>query len=180
MRLYSVGYIFTEAFFDIFKSYIHLNVLINSIISIILSVTKNVLPYLVKNLIGYCNFYYQLGYGIIFYIYIFRRYKSKKYNNWNSFYGASISNWVLFNTALFNKFIFSVNFNLYVKTILTRSALIVFFWFDNFNKSAHVCKTRNVLNTFIQKNTNYIWTPLFKRTSYIAFFTFLRRFTKRK
>ena len=87
-----MGYIFTEFFFDTFKSYVYLSLVLHNLVFLFSDLIVNVLPYVVKYLIGYCNFYYQLGYGVIFYIYFFRRHKAKKLKNWNSFYNDSISN----------------------------------------------------------------------------------------
>jgi len=43
--------------------------------------STNALPYIIKTVIGYCHFYYQLGYGLVFYIYIYRRYRANKKSN---------------------------------------------------------------------------------------------------
>jgi hypothetical protein len=179
--IFEVGYIFTEYFFDFFKAYISINILLTDIISVGLVLISSMLPYLVKYLIGYCHFYYQLGYGLIFYIYIYRRRKAKKLNNWNSFYGDSISNWILFNLAIFNKFIFNRNLIVLLKTIAIKSYLIVNFWIFAFlSKSVRVTKTVNLYNSVKKQYLFYNWTPLFKRTSYISFLSFLKRFSKRK
>lgn len=176
-----MGYIFTEYFFDFFKIYVEINVVITNIFIIGLFFIKSILPYIVKYLIGYCHFYYQLGYGLIFYIYIYRRYKAKKTNNWNSFYGDSILNWVLFNVAIFNKFLFNRHFLVYLKTLIVKSWLIINFWVDEYLlKSVYVTKIKYTRTLFKKKYNFYNWTPLFKRTSYIAFFSFLKRFSKRK
>lgn len=142
---------------------------------------SNTLPYIVKYLIGYCHFYYQLGYGLIFYIYFYRRHRAKKLNNWRSFYGNSITNWLLFNASVFNKYIFSRTYFIFFKASVTQAFTTIKFWLNNITISnISLRKFLLILKSF---NTNYIlynWTPLFKRTSYISFSTFLKRFTKRK
>lgn len=159
--------------------YLSINIWLNNVISFTLVFISSVLPYAVKYVIGYCHFYYQLGYGFIFYIYIYRRRKAKKSNNWSTFYGDSIANWVLFNISVFNKFLFS---RMYITLI--KQYIVKFFVTLNFVKTMQLQKSeRNMtkFTNFVRKNLIlYNWTPLFKRTSYISFFTFLKRFSKRK
>ena len=176
-----MGYIFTEYFFDFFKIYVNISILLTNIVLLILTLIIYISPYIVKYIIGYCHFYYQLGYGLIFYIYIYRRYNSKKYSDWSSFYGNSNSNWVLFNISVLNKFIFSINFITLIKTIITKSYVILKFWANEFIiDTAMFTKLKIVFNSNYNKIVLYNWTPLFKRTSYISFFSFLKRFSKRK
>lgn len=76
-----MDYIFTEVFFESFKIYINIILLIELCIQTILALLSDILPIIVKYLIGYCHFFYQLGYGLIFYIYLYRRHKAKKTKN---------------------------------------------------------------------------------------------------
>lgn len=76
-----MGYIFTEYFFDIFKLYININYAITSGTTFCLIFLSDSLPFLAKYLVGYCNLYNQLGYGIICFVYLYRRHKAKKQKN---------------------------------------------------------------------------------------------------
>lgn len=174
-----MGYIFTEYFFDFFSMYLNITIWVNNVILFTLALISSVLPYAVKYVIGYCHFYYQLGYGLIFYIYIYRRRKAKKTNDWSSFYGESASNWVFFNISVFNKFVFSRAYVTLIKQLFITTYLSAQFMLVQFFKKS--ISTRTKLINFVKKNlVLYNWTPLFKRTSYISFFTFLKRFSKRK
>lgn len=178
---YRVDYIFTEFFFDFFKFYISLVILFENIINFVFSLSNDILPRIVRALIGYCHFYYQLGYGLIFYIYFFRRYKAKKYNNWKTFYGNSFLNWAFFNLSIFNKFIFNRNFLIYLKTLLAKSYQIMLFLLNLKNNSTFFStKLKYIIKYNFNKNIYIAWTPLFKRSSYILFLTALKRFNKRK
>jgi hypothetical protein len=75
---YGVDYIFTEIMIEFINTPFKL---INIFFSALLSTLSITLPHIVKNFIGYCHFYYQLGYGLVFYIYLFRRYRAKKNKN---------------------------------------------------------------------------------------------------
>jgi len=147
----------------------------------LLDAVSTTTPYIVKYIIGYCHFYYQLGYGLIFYIYFFRRYKAKRANNWKSFYGNSILNWFLLNISIFNKFLFNRNFIVYTKNTIVKA-----FQVSKFLLNQQITKNitlNKISTTLVMLNRKYKlnnWTPLFKRSSYIWFTTFLKRFTKRK
>jgi hypothetical protein len=176
-----VDYIFTEYLVDILKTYTQINFLFENMLSFALTTISTTLPFVVKYLIGYCHFYYQLGYGLVFYIYFFRRYKAKKTKNWQTFYGNSILNWVIFNLSIFNKVVFTRNFLIYIKSKTLKSLQICVFLIKNmFNSSLMMSKLKKIVWFGINKNYNHAWTPLFKRSSYISFTTFLKRFTKRK
>lgn len=176
-----MGYIFTEYFYDFFKFYLDVNNALTTLIVAVLNYLSKTLPYLITYLIGYCHFYYQLGYGVLVVFYFYRRRQVKKAKNWNAFYKNSISNWVLFNISLFNKFIFNRNFIIYAWTILKKNALIIIFWFQNYNiNSVFLTKLKITIMYCVNNVIMYSWTPLFKRTSYISFSTFLKRFIKRK
>lgn len=181
MSWYGVDYIFTEYFFNLLDNFIVVDAYLNTTFNSILTRLSEILPFLVKYSIGYCHFYYQLGYGLVFYIYIYRRRKARKTNNWQSFYGNSILNWILFNISIFNKFVFNRNFAIYLKSKITKTFAVIFFWVNNVKKNGNVFSKISNLYSIIKQNVKlHKWTPLFKRTSYISFTTFLRRFTKRK
>jgi hypothetical protein len=157
------------------------SIFFDNVFNFLLNALSVSLPYVIKYLIGYCHFYYQLGYGLIFYIYFFRRYRAKKVNNWKSFYGNSVLNWLLFNISIFNKFLFNRSFIIYIKTLIIKLIQVTQFAIQNslstntyFNRSSHI------LFIIYKKINLYSWTPIFKRSSYIWFTTFLKRFTKRK
>jgi hypothetical protein len=174
-----VDYIFTEFFFNFISLYINLNTYVEFVFFSIFQLLNYYLPIFIKSLIGYCHFYYQLGYGLIFYIYIYRRRKAKKTKNWRSFYGNSIPNWFYFNISIFNKFLFNRNFILYLKSKITKHYTITLFWLNNLSNKDTILnkiKTLKKINLF----KLYSWTPLFKKSSYISFLTLLKRFTKRK
>jgi hypothetical protein len=175
-----VGYIFSEFFFEYINIYCNILLSIEIISNIIINTIAMFLPYFVKYAIGYCNFYYQLGYGIIFYIYFFRRYKAKK-KKITTFYGNSISNWILFNGVIFKNFLFKQPFVSYILTHLKIG--------KNSFKYAFSTKLRNKQIThqffnrifvFFKNSFLYIWTPIFKKSSYISFVNLLKRFNKRK
>jgi hypothetical protein len=176
-----VDYIFTEFFFNLLNTFISVNAHISSVFEAVLFWLSDFLPLLVKYTIGYCHFYYQLGYGLVVYIYLYRRRKAKKSNNWQSFYGNSTLNWVVFNLSIFNKFVFNRNFIIYLKAKLTKTLTVALFWLKNgYQYNTTIVKTFNVLNLLVKSSKLQQWTPLFKRTSYISFMTVLKRFTKRK
>lgn len=159
----------------------NLYILLNLIFEPIRSTCSHYLPLLIKMLIGYCHFFYQLGYGLVFYIYIYRRSKAKRSKNWSTFYGNSILNWFFLIISIFNKVIVGKNFLIHLKTkIYSTKKILQFVIISKFYKNITIKKTifflKNLNTVFLFK----IWTPLFKRSSYIAFLVFLKRFTKRK
>ena len=179
--IYGVDYIFTEFMFTFLNIYVNLNSHLESAFNVLLVWLSHSLPVLVRYSIGYCHFYYQLGYGLVFYIYIYRRRKAKKKSNWQTFYGNSILNWALFNTSIFNKFVFNRNFVSYLKAKLTKTISIFSFWFSsNFKKNTNAVKFFKLLSYYSNSINLQIWAPIFKRSSYISFLTLLKRFTKRK
>lgn len=176
-----MDYIFTEFFFNLLDNFISVSAHVNSAFEVVLTRLSEILPVLVRYSIGYCHFYYQLGYGLVFYIYLYRRRKAKKTNNWQSFYGNSILNWVIFNFSIFNKFIFNRNFIIYLKAKLTKTLAVVVFWLNNNQQQKNITtKTYNTLSVLFNTIKLQQWTPIFKRSSYISFVTLLKRFTKRK
>ena len=176
-----MGYIFTEYFFGVFKVYVSIDALLTNYLKVSLALVSSILPYIVKYSIGYCHFYYQLGYGLVVYIYIYRRRVAKKASNSDSFYGDSMINWILFNLSVFNKLIFNRDFVMYIKTLIMKSYLILNFWIGgSLLNGSNVIKLKHFCRSIKKQNFLHNWTPLFKRTSYIAFFSFLKRFSKRK
>lgn len=134
----------------------------------------------VQKLIGYCHFFYQINYGFAFYIYFYRRYKAKKTKNWSTFYGNSVPNWLLLNVSIFNKLFFNRNFLLYVKTKVAKTIKIVLFLLHTETLRGVIPKTTVRYKNAVSRYFNVIWTPIFKKSSYISFVTFLKRFSKRK
>lgn len=138
------------------------------------------LPFFIKYLIGYCNFYYQLGYGLIFYIYIFRKQRAKKKKT-KSFYGNSFLNWLIttsnwVKTQLFSRsFLALVKNNVYLYLEAINLKLVL-------NQNQNNTLTRlNKLRSVLFNQTLYVmWSPVFKRTSYINILSNLRRFFKKK
>lgn len=176
-----MDYIFTESFLDIIKFYTSVNIIVDNVFSSLLSVLGEIAPYFIRYTVGYCPFFYQISYGVAVYIYIYRRYRAKKLNNWKSFYGNSISNWLIFNLSIFNKFVFNRNFIIYVKNTLVKTIQVIKFLTTNYVIYSININKINALITHCRKQyLLFNWTPLFKRSSYIWFTTFLKRFTKRK
>lgn len=176
-----MDYIFTEFFFNFLNNFVSVETYVNSMFESFLIQLSDTLPVLVRYTIGYCHFYYQLGYGFVFYIYLYRRRKAKKNNNWQTFYGNSILNWAIFNFSIFNKFIFNRNFIVYLKAKVTKAFAVLVFWFkSSTTNNLFLTKLYNLSILFFKKMTLQQWTPIFKRTSYISFMTLLKRFTKRK
>lgn len=175
-----------------YKLSIYLNILYNdlnnanialwSYISYFVDNVFYIYPYFVKYLIGYCHFYYQLGCGLIFYIYMFRRYKAKKTKNWKSFYGNSVSNWFLISVTFFKNSFFTKQFFLFIgQKILLYIKIIniwlIIFFKDNINYKLFKTHTNKYFN---KRYIFSFWTPIFKKSSYINFYTFLNKFIKRK
>ncbi len=176
-----MDYIFTEFMFNFLNDYINVSNYVDSVFNTLLTSLSNSLPIIVRYSIGYCHFYYQLGYGLVFYIYIYRRRKAKKNNNWQTFYGNSILNWFLFNISIFNKFLFNRDFVAFLKAKLTKTFIVIFFWFNNsLKKNSILSKYIKIVAHVSSGLKLQTWTPIFKRSSYISFLTFLKRFTKRK
>lgn len=181
MLYYGVDYIFTESLSELILIYVNITNVVGIGFSKLLITIATILPHVVKSLIGYCHFYYQLGYGLVFYIYVYRRYKAKKTKNWQSFYGRSVLNWIIFNFLLFNKLIVNRNFLIFLKTLCLRPIIlipIIITYADNLN--LRLARFFKLLKVVVFSTSNYTWTPLFKRSSYITFLTALKRFTKRK
>jgi hypothetical protein len=175
---YGVDYIFTEIMIEFINTPFKL---INIFFSALLSTLSITLPHIVKNFIGYCHFYYQLGYGLVFYIYLFRRYRAKKNKNWKTFYGNSFTNWVIFVFSIFNKFFTDRKLFIYIKDQITTTLNIIYFLVISAPLKNNTFLKIKKLYKYLTKNSNsYTWTPLIKKSSYINFFTFLNRFTKRK
>lgn len=176
-----MDYIFTELFFDFLKTYIDIIFIIEMIFSNFFIVISILIPSFIKAVIGYCHFYYQLGYGLIFYIYIYRRYRSKKNKNWSTFYGNSVINWISFNLSIFNTTILNRAFLIFIVSEIKKVFIFLYFWFCLYtNNSKDFQKMKNIFLFLIKKTIVPTWTPLFKRSSYIAFVTVLKRFIKRK
>jgi len=176
-----VDYIFTEFTVEIYKYYINLYAIMLTISYNITEVFSLILPFVVKSFIGYCHFYYQLGYGLVFYIYIFRRYKAKKNKNWKHFYGNSIINWLIFNFSIFNKFVLNKNYIIFIKTHLSSTIIIIKFLVDRLESiTVFYKKVKKLHKSIFLTSIKYVWTPVFKKSSYISFLTFLKRFGKRK
>lgn len=142
--------------------------------------TPVTLSYFIKYLIGYCHFYNQLGWGLVFYIYFFRRYKAKKTNNNSTFYGNSILNWVELNFIYLLRQTPPKNIIAFFKSKYSFvSAVIIFFFKNTYKGTINLFKLAQWYKA-LQKPSNVSWTPVFKKTSYINILTFLKRFTKRK
>lgn len=172
-----MGDISTELFIMFASTHFVLSNILTAWITHILLIFSKILPYFVKYLIGYCHFYYQLGYGLIFYIYFYRRYKARKTKNWKTFYGNSVTNWFLFNTSIFIKFIFTKKFAVYVYTLftLTKKSFVFLCSLSTSYLTTSKMKFKK-LSKLINFKLNFIWTPIFKKTSYISILNSLKRF----
>ncbi len=153
---------------------------LESIFSQVGNIILKPLPYIVRYLIGYCHFYYQLGYGLVFYIYIYRRRMYKK-KQLKSFYGNSVPNWILFNVSVFNKLFSSKGFWLFLKNQVSITITIIEFLILLFARRNHTLNRHHKNILFIYKKyARFSWTPVFKRTSYISVLNLLKRFRQKK
>ncbi len=176
-----MAYIYTEFTFEVLQYYLNLNNIVDKAFTYLYTILNSILPGLVKAVIGYCHFYYQLGYGLVFYIYFFRRHRSKKNKNWKSFYGNSVSNWVLFTLSIFNKVLTQKTIFSFLNNQLLSTSLVIKFLFGCLTNNNHFFfKIRKLCSYVIANIVKYIWTPLFKRSSYISFLSIIKRFNKRK
>lgn len=176
-----MDYIFTDLTRDVIFIYLDFQFSVDCVMLKVLNYISQTVPTITKNLIGYCHFYYQLGYGLIFYIYIYRRYRAKKTKNWRSFYGNSISNWAFFNLSVFNKFMFNRNFIIYLKIKIFKSTKLLLLSLATTGQTSEIFyKFKSILQFYSRYIILHAWTPLFKRSSYIYFVSFVKRFIKKK
>jgi len=140
---------------------------------------KATAPYFIKYLIGYCHFYYQLGWGLGMYIYLYRRYRAKK--NWNNFYKNSTLNWFLLKYSFLSKLIFSKAAWAFIKTYISVFYEIIYLVVNHVYLYT-VLNNKHIRALLKNKSNNIysFWTPVFKKSSYIGILNTLKRFISRK